>query len=657
MGGTFMEKNKKESSFGYLQFRLRNGESINISSKSLKCLETIIEERDFESGVDGSLKTVKTCEFIHAVINKEADQLYPACNGLSQCSVFERLRLNDIIAIAFMDSEKSLMESMDVPWDENSDEANRYQSTKIIKDGGLAVHIHVKSSRKSKETKGKRRIRNLAYIEGSLHRGVVIPKEDTGLDMSLLVQSDEDMDFSTSGWTVTPYVLGQDAPYTFGEDRWITYLGAYSKHQHNAHEELVALNYKAILGYWEGKISDEEFCKQFLYIKYDQHSRPRHLYVPFAPCCSQPTYSCNGYDKGITKEDFLDIKRKIEEETKIVGSDKDPYPLIQRYLDYYKNHLEGNYNLLGLYLSYFIQRMKSFDSLLIHQFAMYLKTFHPHGSVEDFWTDYDAAFRGSASTIKRLAKKYWRDEEFHYDYKKCEYFALLSIQDQDPDALLRYAFYLMDIRRDDPDFMRYSLKILLQTAISSGMNGDYLTILQLVAILLCNRKLDLDVKDLLEAMIAFLKDNSLEENTVWGKERIREILSTIAGCYYAGNNVEKDISRTEELASMASPDQKATYYLGCIRHPSDPILNPNDPNLSTWLYDRRRLDRYKNTRFCDCKNVYEYQDALSFFGEGYEKSVRLDLMEKWRCKSSNVNVEAQGQLNAFIQKWVKEKLN
>lgn len=648
-----MEENKKESSFGYLQFRFGNSESINIPSKSLEYLRVAVEERDFEVEANGNQNIVKTCEFIHAVINGEADQLYPTCNGLSQCNVFERLKLNDITAIAFLDGEKSLMESMDVPWDEDSDKANHYQSTKIIEDGGLVVHIHVKSSRKSKEAKGKRRIRNLAYFEGNLHRGVVIPKEDTGLDMSLLIQSDEYMDFSTSGYTITPYDLGQDCPYTFGEDRWITYLGAYSKYQHNAHEELVALNYKAILEYWEGKISDEEFCKQFLYIKYDQYSRSRRLYIPSTPCCSQPTYSCNGYDKGITKKDFLDIKRKIEEETKIVGSDKDPYPLIQRYLDYYKNHLEGNYNLLGLYLSYFVQRMKSFDSLLIHQFAMYLKTFQPHGSVEDFWTDYDAAFHGSASAIKRLAKNYWWDDEFNHDYEKCEHFALLSINDQDPDALLRYAVYLMDIRGDDPGFMRYSLKILLQTAISSGMNGDYLVVLQLIAILLCDRKLDMDCGALLEAMIAFLKASFLEENTNWGKERIREILSTIAGCYYVGNNVEKDISQTEELASMASPNQKANYYLGCIHHPNDPILNHND----TWLYDRERQDRYKNTRFCDCKNVYEYQDALSYFEEGYEKSVRLDLMEKWGLKSSNVNVEAQGQLNAFIQKWMKEKLN
>lgn len=582
-----MEENKKESSFGYLQFRFGNDESINIPSKSLKYLEMIIEERDFESGTDGSLKTAKTCKFLYVVINKEADQLYPTFNGLSQCNTFERLKLNDITAIAFLDGEKSLMESMDVPWDEDSDKANRYQSDEILKDGSLGVQIRVKSSRKSKEPKGKERIRELKYSEGSLHRGVVIPKEDIGLNYNLLVSSDEKMSFNIQGWHVTPYVITtHDQPltisreYTFGEDHKITCLGASSSdHRHNVSEELVALNYKAILGYWEGRVSDEEFCKQFLYIKYAQRSRPYSVSCYSYPCCSQPTYSCNGYNKGITKGDFLDIKRRIEEETKIAGSDKDPYPLIQRYLDYYKNRLEGNYNLLGLYLSYFIQRMKSFDSLLIHQFAMYLKTFQPHGSVEKFWTDYDAAFCGDANSIKRLAKKYWWGEEFNRDYRKCEHFALLSIKDQDPDALLRYAVYLMDIRGDDPCSMRYSLKILLQTAISSGMNGDYLMVLQLVAILLCDRKLDLDCGALLDAMIAFLKANHLEENTNWGKERIREILSTIAGCYYVGNNVEKDISQTEELASMASPNQKANYYLGCIRHPNDSIFYFGEPKL------------------------------------------------------------------------------
>lgn len=292
---------------------------------------------------------------------------------------------------------------------------------------------------------------------------------------------------------------------------------------------------------------------------------------------SQPSYTRNQRGKRITRGEFLDIQRRIREETGLDGDD--PYQTVERYVDFYQTHPEVNPNLFGLYLSYWIQRMSYrplFDAPLIHAFALYLKTFHPRGSAGEFWVEHDDALSGDIWSCKDLADQYWWGLfNSPPDYKKCEYFALLSIKDQDPDALLRYAVYLLDIRKDDPCSLRHSLKILLQTAITPETNKDELVVLQLIAILLCNRKLDLDCKSLLEAMVTFLKDDSLSAD----KERIKEILSTMAGCYYVGNNVEKDILKAEELASLAFPDRKAVYYLESIHHPNSSILDFGEPKL------------------------------------------------------------------------------
>ena len=228
------------------------------------------------------------------------------------------------------------------------------------------------------------------------------------------------------------------------------------------------------------------------------------------------------------------------------------------------------------------------------------------------------------------------------------------MKEQDPDALLHYAVYLMDIHKDDPCSLRLSLKILLQTAITPETSKDELVVLQLIAILLCNRKLDLDCKSLLEAMVTFLKEGFQNSD----QERVHEILSTIAGCYYFGNNVEKDILKAEELASMAFPDRKAVYYLGRILHPDSSILDFGKPKLSEGA--AKKKDDIQKIRFCDCQNVYEYllalEDGKTSHAENYEKMIRGNLMEKWRLKGPDINAEAQNQFKTLVKTWMKEKL-
>ena len=155
-------------------------------------------------------------------------------------------------------------------------------------------------------------------------------------------------------------------------------------------------------------------------------------------------------------------------------------------------------------------------------------------------------------------------------------------------------------------------------------------------------------------MVTFLKEGF--QNSV--QERIHEILSTIAGCYYFGNNVEKDISKAEELASLSFPDRKAVYYIGRIHHPNSSILDFGEPKLSKSA--AKKKDDIQKIRFCDCQNVYEYLLALEddkiCHAENYEKMIRGHWMEKWRLKGPDINAEAQNQFKTLVQTWMKEKL-
>lgn len=476
------------------------------------------------------------------------------------------------------------------------------------------------------------------YAAGTPHRLVKVPMKDADLEWDLLFGSksleEKGPEFCIWAKSIAPYIVGKD--------RRIDKKKQGSTLLESLTEEFVELNYEAILEHWEGITSDQEFLDQLIYIRHSSSS--------------EPSYTINRYGKRITQEEFLDIQRKVKEETGLDGGD--PYQAVERYVDFYQAHPEANHNLLGLYLSYWIQRMSYrplFDAPLVHDFALYLKAFHPRGSVAEFWMEHDDALSGDIWSAKDLAEQYWWGLFNSLpDYKKCEYFALLSIQGQDPDALLRYAVYLMDIQKDDPCSLRLSLKILLQTAITPETNKDELVVLQLIAILLCNRKLDLDCKVLLEAMVTFLKEGF--QNSV--QERIHEILSTIAGCYYFGNNVEKDILKAEELASLASPNSKATYYLGRIHHPNCSILDFGKPKLSEGA--AKKKNGIQKIRFCDCQNVYEYLLTLDYgktsHAENYEKMIRGHWMEKWRHKGSDINLEAQNQFKTFVQTWMKEKL-
>ena len=476
------------------------------------------------------------------------------------------------------------------------------------------------------------------YAEGTPRRLVKVSMKDAGLEWDLLFGSknleEEGPEFCIWAKSI--------APYTIGKDKRIDKKKQGSTLLESLTEEFVELNYEAILEHWEGIISDQEFLDQLIYIRHSSASRP--------------SYTRNPHGKRIAQEEFLDIQKRIKEETGLDGDD--PYQAVERYMDFYQTHLEANPNLLGLYLSYWIQRMNYrslFDAPLVHGFALYLKTFHPRGSVAEFWVEHDDALSGDLGSAKDLAEQYWWGLfNSPPDYKRCEYFALLSIKDQDPDALLHYAVYLMDIRKDDPCSLRLSLMILLQTAITPETSKDELVVLQLIAILLCNRKLDLDCKSLLEAMVTFLKEGFQNSD----QERVHELLSTIAGCYYFGNNVEKDILKAEELASMAFPDCKAVYYIGRIHHPNSSILDFGKPKLSKRA--AKKKDDIQKIRFCDCQNVYEYLLALDYgkacHAENYEKMIRGNWMEKWRLKGPDINAEAQNQFKTLVQTWMKEKL-
>ena len=476
------------------------------------------------------------------------------------------------------------------------------------------------------------------YAEGTPRRLVKVSMKYADLEWDLLFGSksveEKGPEFCIRAKSI--------APYTIGKDKRIDKKKQGSTLLESLTEEFVELNYEAILEHWEGIISDQEFLNQLIYIRHSS--------------ASEPSYTRNPHGKRITQEEFLDIQKRIKEETGLDGGD--PSQAVESYVDFYQTHPEANPNLLGLYLSYWIQRMSYrplFDAPLVHGFALYLKTFHSRGSVAEFWVEHDDALSGDLGSAKDLAEQYWWGLfNSPPDDKKCEYFALLSIKGQDPDALLRYAVYLMDIQKDDPCSLRLSLKILLQIALSSGIEVDYLVILQLIAILLCNRKLDLDCKSLLEAMVTFLKEGFQNSD----QERVHEILSTIAGCYYFGNNVEKDILKAEELAFMAFPDRKAVYYIGRIHHPNSSILDFGKPKLSEGA--AKKKDDIQKIRFCDCQNVYEYllalEDDKTCHAENYEKMIRGNLMEKWRLKGPDINAEAQNQFKTLVQTWMKEKL-
>ena len=476
---------------------------------------------------------------------------------------------------------------------------------------------------------------------------VRVPKEDANLQCDLLF--------------ISKHKRGEPFFYTSSKEKIIKFTIRSDKtivQETKEHiddkfyiEEFIKLNYKTIIKHWNGAISDREFLDDLVYIRYSS--------------CSQPSYTCNCKRKTISKDDFYRIRKRIIAETKIRSDNENRYGLIKEYLEFYKNNPESNDNLLGLYISYFIQKTSYkalFDKEIIHLFADYLKTFHQGDNVECFWSLHDKALQGDAEAAKELSQQYWHGENTpDKDYEKCEYFALISIKNKDRYALFNYAMYLMDIRKDDISSMRFSLKIFLETALSSKSDEDYLTTLYFITTLLCDRRVDLDCGLLLNAMIVFLYDNYPKEGCYWLRDKINNTLANIAGCLYLGNNVKKDKNFAKNILLKTNSNYKTAFYLGCINNPKSSILNSNYAEFRMAV-GKRNADNIKHIKYSDCKNPYEYKSILLFgnkrFAEGIEQGDRqTHLPETWeKIETANLNLVGKDKLNDIFKKFIKEKL-
>ena len=132
-------------SFAYLQIGSENADPIEIDSKYIEIFDTSIF-KDL-SLTNDKKDEILHCVYLHLCINKGADRSYRIYDRLSPCSVFERLlKFRDVAYIVYLNSKKSPKVTLYVPWDENSDTDNRFQSTKINEDGNLEILIQRKKA-------------------------------------------------------------------------------------------------------------------------------------------------------------------------------------------------------------------------------------------------------------------------------------------------------------------------------------------------------------------------------------------------------------------------------------------------------------------------------------------------------------------------------
>ena len=143
-----MKENKYEREFSYLQIGLENVATIEIDSRYVDCIEVRnAEEGDSASKAENSLDDWNTCVSLHLCINKAANQLYLSYGAFVQYYVFERLlKFNDITDITLLNYKRRYVDSFRVPWHEDDETENRYQSTRVNEDGNLEIFIERKEA-------------------------------------------------------------------------------------------------------------------------------------------------------------------------------------------------------------------------------------------------------------------------------------------------------------------------------------------------------------------------------------------------------------------------------------------------------------------------------------------------------------------------------
>ncbi len=403
-------------------------------------------------------------------------------------------------------------------------------------------------------------------------------------------------------------------------------------------EEFIKLNHKAIIKYWSGLLTDEDFLNSLVYIRYSSSSQPSY------------TYSHKG--KIISKEEFYKIQRRIIGETKF---DKkiNRYDLIEKSLEFYKNNPEYNPNSLGLYISYFIQRMgykTMFDERLIHLFAAYLKQFNITDNVASFWILHDKALQGDIKSSKELAKQYWLGWNMpDKDYKKCEFFALRSIKDNDKSALFNYALYLTDIRENDVMSLLSSLKILLNIALNTKEDEAYLYILRGIMFILSNEELSLDCKDLLIGIKDFIDINYSIDKVSWVKEEFEKILIDIGVCFFLGSNVKKDLTMARKIIIKVKDLDMAKFYLDCIDVLSGSCIDEKSKGACIQI---EQIKHCKNTS--ECMSIQDVGDLSKT--NYFKQKQRYNCFEFGLGFNEQLGLINKDKLNMVFVKFLNEKL-
>lgn len=136
-----MKENQYDREFSYLQIGFENVDAIEIDSRYVDCIEV----RDREQG--DNLEEEGTCLSLHLCINRAANQLYLSYGVFVQYYVFERLlKFNDITDITLLNYKRRYVDSFRVPWHEDDEMENRYQSARINEDGNLEIFIERKEA-------------------------------------------------------------------------------------------------------------------------------------------------------------------------------------------------------------------------------------------------------------------------------------------------------------------------------------------------------------------------------------------------------------------------------------------------------------------------------------------------------------------------------
>lgn len=403
-------------------------------------------------------------------------------------------------------------------------------------------------------------------------------------------------------------------------------------------EEFIKLNHKAIIKYWSGLLTDEDFLNSLIYIRYSSSS--------------QPSYTSSPKGKIISKEEFYKIQRRIIDETKF-DEKINRYDLIEKSLEFYKNNPEYNPNSLGLYISYFIQRMgykTIFDERLIHLFVAYLKQFNITDNVASFWILHDKALQGDIKSSKELAKQYYLGWDMpDKDYKKCEYFALRSIKDNDKSALFNYALYLTDIRENDVMSLLSSLKILMNIALDIKEDEAYLNILRSILFICSNEELNLDCKELLIGIKDFIDINYSIDNVPWAKEELEKILIDIGVCFFLGSNVKKDLTIARQVLVKVKDLDMAKFYLDCI-----------DALSSSWETRKPKEACIQIEQIRHCKNISEcmsIQDVGDLSKTNcFKQKQRYDCFEFGLGFNEQLGLMNKDKLNMVFVKFLNEKL-